>query len=122
MRVIVLALGLVLIVFGLWGCVLPSRFLGLVRRFSSGAGYFMASALRIVLAIVFWMAAPVSRIPIAMQLLAGISLLAAIILIVIGRQPYERLLSWFLDLRAGLIRVAAVFVVVFGGFLIWLVT
>lgn len=84
--VIVLALfAAALVALSMYGVLLPSRLVGLVRDFMSGGlGLWFAVAVRVALAALLWVNAPVSSTPAIFKVLAVMVFLAAITLPIIG--------------------------------------
>jgi hypothetical protein len=55
-----------------------------------------------------------------MHVLAGLSLVGAIILQLIGLERYQQLMNWWLGMMENVVRLSMLIVILFGGALIWL--
>ena len=110
----------ILIVFACaYGMAHPAGLLELVDRFANKQGYAFAIIVRIVLGTVSVLAAPVSKLPILLYVVGGLSLLAAAVLLVIGLPGYNRIIGWVAGFPAAMLRAWLVFGLVFGVALIW---
>ena len=100
----------------------PTLFTDTMRRFS-GATFLhvFAVVVRLGLGIVLILYANQSRFPLALQIIGGITIAAGVILAVISRARFKRLMTWALDRFANYARAAAVVTLLFGGFLIYAV-
>ncbi len=81
--------------------------------------HILAVVVRLVLGVLLIIQSSVSRFPIIIEVLGWVSIVAAIILAVIGRRYFKRLMSWALSLSMPAGRVGGIFAVVFGAFLIF---
>ncbi len=81
--------------------------------------HFLAAALRIILGALLIIYAEESKYPLALQLLGWLSIVTAVVLAAIGRDKFIRLLHWLFSFIGPLGRLAGVFVIAFGCFLIY---
>ena len=88
----------------LWGVVDQASFTGTFRKFSGNGGYAFAIGLRVVLAYVAWMAAPQSLLPVFLQIVAVLSLAAALALLFMGIARFRKIVEWASSLSQGLMR------------------
>ena len=63
MTLVALIICLLLSALGALGVASPSRLLGVVRKFQTPMGLYFAAALRVVLGVALFFAAPTSRAP-----------------------------------------------------------
>ncbi len=109
-----LALSAFIAALGALGVVSPSALLGIVRRFQTPTGVYAAAAIRVVFGVVLLFAAPTSRVPEAVRILAVILIAAGVITPFFGLERFRRLLDWWTALGPGLVRAWAAFAFFFG--------
>ncbi len=79
MTLIALFLSLLLAALGALGIASPQRFLSVVQFFETPTGLYLATALRVVLGVALFFAAPMSRAPEVMRIASVIFIVAGII-------------------------------------------
>lgn len=119
MRIIVAGIGLFGVLIGLVGLLAPDRFRGLFKRMTSQTRFLAAVIVRLVIGVIFWIAADELRFPQVMRIIAAISIFAAIGILFMRRDRLDGLIGWWLSRSDGLLRLSAVFAFAFGGFLIY---
>ncbi|MDH3440297.1 MAG: hypothetical protein OEM63_06075, partial [Gammaproteobacteria bacterium] len=82
-------------------------------------GYSIAIVVRALLGAAALMAAQGSQLPIFLQIVGGLSLFAAAVLLVIGRSRFSQLIRWVASFNAAVLRLWLVFGMLFGVALIW---
>lgn len=106
----------------MYGASLPDKLIELVRSFMSGPGLWAAVAIRLLLAALLWLTAPISHTPTTFKVLAVLVFVAAVILPIIGTYRLvkfiDRLASW----PRLAIRLQCLLGVAFGAFLLWSVS
>jgi len=110
---------LIIVLLSAYGAFRPSVLTSFVRSFMAGPGLWVAVVARLILALLLWFSAPLSRTPVTFQVLAIIALIAAIALPTIGTQRILKLLDWVASWRHSVIRLWSLLGVGFGGFLLW---
>jgi hypothetical protein len=81
--------------------------------------HILAVVVRLVLGIFLVNQSDISRFPIVIEVIGWLSIVAAIILTVMGRDNFNRLMSWALSLVKPVGRVGGVLAMAFGAFLIY---
>ena len=110
----------VIVVLSMYGILLPHRLIGLVRGFMSGGlGLWTAVAVRLLLAALIWLTAPVCHTPTIFKALAALILLAAITLPIVGVPRLEKFIEYLTTWPQWAIRLPCLLGVAFGGFLLW---
>ncbi len=104
---------------GLLGLGSPAGMVAFVSRWRSKAGLWVASVLRLVFGVALWFVAPMSRTPLALQVLAIVSVFAALALPVIGLSRVDALLAWWCRQSPAFTRAWSVVAAVLGLFLLW---
>lgn len=80
-----------------------------------------AVAVRIVLGVALIAGASESKFPVVLQVLGWLSILAAVMLTVIGKVRFQNLIKWALELAPPFKSLAGLLGILFGGFLIYAV-
>ncbi len=114
MAFVALALSLFVAALGALGMFSPTRLLNIVRHFQNPAGIYAAAALRIILGVALFLAAPTSRAPEVVRILGIIILVAGLITPLFGLERFRRLLDWWSAWGPAFMRVWAGFALAFG--------
>jgi len=114
MAFVALVLSLFVAALGALGMFSPMRLLDIVRHFQSPAGVYAAAALRIILGVALFLAAPTSRAPEVVRILGIIILVAGLITPLFGLERFRRLLDWWSARGPAFMRVWAGFALAFG--------
>jgi hypothetical protein len=94
-RIAVQAFGALIAIGCVWGMIAPRGLIGVVRKVASrrmGLGF--AVAVRVLLGAALLTAAQVSSFPRAFTVLGWIAILAAIVLLIVGRTGMSRIVDW----------------------------
>lgn len=122
MTYIVLLFGTLTAMAGVVLLVKPEYILDLLKKYSDSFGiHVVAVIVRIFIGVVLIISAPASKFPLALQVLGGLAILAALVLTVIGRSKFKSLMAWAMNLAHTIGRVSGVFAVMFGGFICYAV-
>ena len=119
MLTIIALIGVLMVVVCTLGLISPQRFLGTIDRFSGKGGYVLAIVARILLGVVAWLAAPQSLLPVFLQFVAVVSMLAAVSFIVMGIDRYRKVIQWVAGLSREVITAWLIFGAVFGAVMVW---
>ena len=122
MTLFIAALGALVVVLGLVGAAQPDHFRRLFDVLHSRTRYWMAVGIRLAMGGLLWWLAEELKHPQVMRALAGLAILAAVALLVMGRERLDRLVDWWLRLSDGLLRFSAAFAVAFGAYLVYVAT
>jgi hypothetical protein len=106
---------------GVYGIVSPSGMMAFASWWRSRAGFWVASIFRIGFGLILWLAAPSSRVPLALQVIACLGMVSGVMLPLIGFSRSQSFLSWWSRQSPLFVRVWAAVAVAMGGFLLWAV-
>ena len=119
MTQLVALFGVLIALLGATGLISPSTLLGMVESvWRTRRGLYGVVALRFCIGVVLVVAAPECRHPVALRVLGGISIVAAMLVPVIGLARVRALVNWWAARPPLFIRAWAVVAIAFGGFLI----
>jgi hypothetical protein len=121
MATVALLICLMIVGIGALGIYSPNRLLALVRRFQTPAGLYLAAALRIVLGVALYQAAPTSRAPDVIGPLGVLVLAIGIVTPLFGVERFRRLLDWWSGLGSFVLRCWAAIALAFGAILAYAV-
>jgi hypothetical protein len=98
----------------------PEVIFGFLRnKLDKLAVHILSVAIRIVIGALLIYQSYISKFPFVILIMGWLSIAAAIIIAVMGRYNFKRLMSWALSLSKPLGRVGGVLAVAFGAFLIY---
>lgn len=119
MNLIVTILGVLVVLLGLVGLIVPARFRAIFDHMSSRSRFIAAVVLRLAVGALLWFAADALRYPHVMRIIAAVAIAAAVGVLIMGQDRLDRLVTWWLTLPDGLLRLSAVFAAAFGAFLVY---
>ncbi len=114
MTLVALIIGLLLSALGALGVASPSRLLGVVRNFQTPMGLYFAAALRVVLGVALFFAAPTSRAPDLIRILGVVIIVMGVVTPFFGLERFRRLLDSWSAQGSAFIRAWAVLALAFG--------
>lgn len=121
MTLAVALFGLFVVALACAGVASPARLFALVGRLQSQGGLYFIAAVRLLLGVALLFAAPASRAPTYLQVLGAVALLSGVATPFFGVRRFEAILDWWRARPAGLVRLWAILVAVFGLSLVWAV-
>ena len=95
MTPVALVLSLFIAALGALGVASPSRLLGVVRSLQTPGGLYFAAALRLILGVALFFAAPGSRAPDLLRILGVVVVVAGVLTPLFGLERFRRLLEWW---------------------------
>jgi len=100
--------------------VYPEIVFGFLRRYSDRVElHLLAVVIRLVLGVCLIYQASVSKYPLVIEIIGWLSIVAAVIFAVIGRDKFIQLMAWALSMVNIMGRVGGLFASIFGAFLIY---
>ena len=120
-KITVLVIGVTVLVLAGWGTFVPEK----LRTWVSSTmdkywGIYVAVIVRLVLGSALIVVAPASRFPVVFQVLGLLTIVAAIVVALMGRERIRRFLAWFSErFSAPVIRLWLLFGIAFAGFLVY---
>ena len=122
MNILIILFGLFMVFMAGLMALSPKRFTDIMLQFSDSVWMHTgAVAVRIVLGIVLILIADQSRFPLALHIIGWIAIIAGVMIALVPHAKFTQLIRWAFDKLARYTRIAAIFAVLFGGFLIYAV-
>ncbi len=119
MKIIIAAFGALICLAGLVILMAPDRFRAVMNNWTGQPRFLFAVIVRVVIGAVLLAEAANLKFPLAMKIIGGISIVAAIVLLLIGKERMDRMIDWFMKMSDNAFRAWSVLAVAFGGFLIY---
>ena len=120
MTTLIIIFGALTLLAGLVIVINPEVIFGVLRKNSEKLGlHILAIVVRLVLGFILIYQASLSKFPHVIEIIGWISIVAAILLAVIGRRNFDRLMAWALSFLRSFGRIGGIFAVASGAFLIY---
>ena len=120
MTVLIIIFGALTLLAGIVIVINPEVIFGFLRNnLNRLAVHILAVTVRLVIGVLLIYQSNISRFPLVIEVIGWLSIVAAIIMAMMGRRNFNRLMSWALSLSQPLGRVGGVLAVAFGAFLIY---
>jgi len=120
MIVLIIIFGALTLLIGIVIVINPEVIFGFLRNnMGKLVIHILAVAVRLVIGVLLIYQSSVSKFPFVIEVIGWLSIVAAIIIAVMGRRNFNRLMSWALSLVKPIGRVGGVLAVAFGAFLIY---
>lgn len=120
MSTLIILFGALTLLAGIVLLVSPETIFGILRTNVEGLTvHVLAVVFRLILGALFIVQSGASGFPLAIEIIGWISIVAAVILTVMGRRNFVRLMSWALSLSKPLGRFGGVVAAAFGAFVVY---
>ncbi len=120
MTVLIIIFGALTLLAGIVIVINPEVIFGFLRNnLDKLVLHILAVVIRLVIGALLIYQSSISKFPFVIEVIGWLSIVAAIIIAVMGRRNFNRLMSWALFLSKPFGRVGGVLAVAFGAFLIY---
>ena len=120
MYYIIILFGMATIFAGVIILINPDTVFGLLRKKSDALGlHITAVVVRFILGAALIWCATASKYPTAILIIGWITIVAAVVLGIMGRANFIRLMSWALGVSSVFARMGGILAVFFGAFLVY---
>ena len=120
MIILIIIFGALTLLAGIVIAINPEVIFGFLRKnLDKLALHILAVVVRLVLGVLLIYQSDVSKFPFVIEIIGWLSIVAAIVLAVMGRRYFNRLMSWALSFVKTSGRVGGVLAMAFGAFLIY---
>jgi uncharacterized protein YjeT (DUF2065 family) len=107
---------------GLVILIAPEKFKSMMNTWTGQPRFLFAIIVRVVIGAILLAEATNLRFPLAMKIIGGVSIAAAIGLLLIGQDRLDRFIAFWMRKPDNLFRVSSVFAIAFGAFLVYVTT
>ncbi len=122
MTITIAIFGIMIIALSAWGAIAPKTLVNIVLdAFNRPWGLYFAVGVRIALGALFVMAADETRFPGTFRFLGYLMLIAAALILVIGKQRLSRFMTWLQAKPPVVLRIWLIFGLAFGAFVVYAV-
>jgi hypothetical protein len=120
-KIIVLVIGVTVVALSGRGIIAPEKLMMFVTSaMDTYWGIYIAVIVRLLLGAALIIVAPASLFPIVFQTLGVIAIVAAIALVLMGRERIRQFITWMSEqFSAPIVRLWLLFGMAFGGFLVY---
>jgi hypothetical protein len=120
MTIAISLFGVIMIGLCIWGISTPVSMMNSVRGiWNRPWGIHFAVAIRIGLGVLFVLAADETRYPGVVRFLGYLMIVAAAMIVMIGRERLDRFIQWWVDASPAFARAWLVLGMAFGAFLLY---
>ena len=120
MTLMIVAFGALTLFVGIAIVINPKVIFGYLRNnLDKLELHILAVVVRLVLGVLLVSQSGISKFPFVIEIIGWLSIVAATLLAVMGRNNFKRLMSWALSLEKPIGRVGGVFAIAFGAFLVY---
>ena len=120
MTILIIIFGALTLLTGIIIIINPEVIFGFLRNnVDKLSVHILAVVVRLVLGALLIYQSDVSKYPLAIEIIGWLSIVAAIIFAVIGRNNFKRIISWALSLTKPFGRVGGIIAAAFGAFLVY---
>ena len=116
---IVSIVGIIALCIGALGLLHPKLIGTLVSICTGAFRFWLAILARVVLGILFLVVAPHCEVPVLVQVIGGISLLAAVVILMMGQESLDATIEWWLARPQTWVRASALFAFAFGWLMLY---
>ena len=119
MKILITLFGVLICLAGLTILILPEKFKNFMNRWTGQPRFLFAVIIRVVLGAILLSEAANLKFPLAMKIIGAISILAAVVLLLVGQERMDRFIDWWTKQSDKLLRVSSVLAIAFGVFFIY---
>ena len=119
MKMLIVLFGVLICLAGLTILILPEKFKNIMNRWTGQPRFLFAVIIRVLFGALLLSEAANLKFPLAMKVIGAISILAAVVLLLVGQERMDRFIDWWMRMSDNLLRFWSIFAFVFGAFLIY---
>ena len=118
-KILIALFGVLICLGGLTILILPEKFKNIMNRWTGQPRFLFAVIIRVVLGAILLSEAANLKFPLAMKIIGAISILAAVVLLLVGQERMDRFIDWWMKQSETVFRAASVLAFAFGAFFIY---
>ena len=120
MKIIIAVFGALICVAGVVILLAPEKFKSVMNNWTGQPRFLFAVIVRIVIGAILLLEATNLKYTLAVQIIGGISILAAVVLLLVGQGRMDRFIDWLMmKMTDNVMRGCSVIALAFGAFLIY---
>ena len=118
-KLLITLFGVLICLAGLAILIFPDQFRNAMNKWTGQPRFLFAVIIRVVLGAILLSEAANLRFPLAMKIIGAISILAAVILLLVGQERMDRFIDWWMKQPENVFRIASVLAIAFGAVFIY---
>ncbi len=118
-KIVIALFGVLICLAGLVLLIIPVKFRNVMSSWTGQPRFLFAVIARIIIGAILLLEAPNLKFTFAMQIIGGISILAAVVLLLMGEQRMDRVIDWCMRLSDEIFRGTSIISIAFGAFLVY---
>jgi len=118
-KMLIVLFGILICLTGLAILIFPVQFRNALNKWTGQPRFLFAVIIRVVFGALLLSEAANLKFPLAMKVIGAISILAAVVLLLIGQERMDRFIDWWMRMSDNLLRFWSIFAFAFGAFLIY---
>ena len=122
MKPIIVIFGALICLAGLVILIAPEKFKSVMNNWTGQPRFLLAVIVRVVIGATLLAEAANLKFPLAMKIIGGLSIVAAIGILLIGQERMDRFIAYWMRMSDRVFRFWSVFALAFGAFLIYVTT
>ncbi len=121
-KMLVVLFGVLICLAGLAILIFPVQFRNAMNKWTGQPRFLFAVIVRVLFGALLLSEAANLKFPLAMKIIGAISILAAVVLLLIGQERMDRFIDWWMRMSDNVLRFWSIFAFAFGAFLIYVTT
>ena len=122
MKIIIVLFGALICLAGLVILIAPEKFKSVMNNWTGQPRFLFAVIVRIVFGAILLAESANLKFPLAMKIIGGITILAAVAILLIGEKRMDRFIALWMRISDNVLRAWSILAFAFGGFLIYAAT
>jgi len=118
-KMLIVLFGVLICLAGLAILIFPVQFRNVLNKWTGQPRFLFAVIIRVLFGALLLSEAANLKFPLAMKIIGAISILAAVVLLLIGQERMDRFIDWWMRMSDNVLRFWSIFAFAFGAFLIY---
>ena len=119
MRLVIIIIGIVFICMGVFFLLKPAALTLIIEFFKQGKRIYLAAVIRLVLAVIFLLAARECHMPWVIGLLGIVFLASSLVIFAAGPEKLQPIIGWIQKRSTNLAKPAGILILVVGALIIY---
>ncbi len=118
-KILITLFGVLICLAGLAILIFPVQFRNAMNKWTGQPRFLFAVIIRVLFGALLLSEAANLKFPLAMKIIGAISILAAVVLLLIGQERMDRFIDWWMRMTDNVLRVWSVLAIAFGALFIY---